>query len=338
MSEEPAVTGQNHIALFQERHIRRTWHDKQWWFAIIDVVSVLTESVQPEGYVKDLRRRDKELAKGWGQIATPLPVETEGGMQRINCANTEGLLRLIQSIPSPKAEPFKRWLAQVGYERIKEIENPELASARARSLYEAKGYPKAWIEKRLRSIAIRGELTDEWKQRGVEEGREYAILTAEIARATFGLTPGAHKNLKGLSGRKTGDNLRDHMTDLELIFSMLGEASTTEIARRRDAQGFPENRESARAGGTIAGDARKALEAKSGKPVVSTENYLGISGQSSAEFARAAFIETQTEALTVGQADKKAVTRKRVTAKVDAAIADMQGQPATSKRKGKRKE
>lgn len=265
---------ENHLVVFQEKAIRRTWHNDEWWFAIVDVVAVLTDSVQPEGYVKDLRRRDKELAKGWGQIATPLRVETEGGVQRVNCANTEGLFRIIQSIPSPRAEPFKRWLAQVGYERVKEIENPELASARARELYQAKGYPQAWIEKRLRSIAVRGELTDEWKTRGVQEGKEYSILTAEIARATFGVTPGAHRRLKSLDKVKTGNNLRDHMTDLELIFIMLGEASTTEIARRKDAQGFEDNRVAAKEGGAIAGNARKELETKSGKAVVSKKNYL----------------------------------------------------------------
>ena len=264
----------NHIAVFQETSIRRVWHNEEWWFAIVDVVGVLSDSVQPDGYVKDLRRRDPELAKGWGQIATPLRIETAGGAQRVNCANTEGLFRIIQSIPSPKAEPFKRWLAQVGYERVKEIENPELASARARELYRAKGYPQAWIEKRLRSITLRGELTDEWKARGVAEGREYSILTAEIARATFGVTPTEHSQLKKLDKVKTGKNLRDHMTDLELIFTMLGEASTTEIARRSDAQGFVENRTSAKQGGTIAGNARKALEAKTGQAVVSKANYL----------------------------------------------------------------
>lgn len=264
----------NHIAVFQEKAVRRAWHNNEWWFAIVDVVAVLTDSVQPDGYVKDLRRRDKELAKGWGQIATPLRIKTEGGVQRVNCANTEGLFRIIQSIPSPRAEPFKRWLAQVGYERIKEIENPELASARARELYQAKGYPQAWIEKRLRSITVRGELTDEWKARGVAEGKEYAILTAEIARATFGVTPGAHSRLKALDKVKTGNNLRDHMTDLELIFTMLGEASTTEIARRKDAQGFNDNRDAAKEGGTVAGNARKDLEGKSGKPVLSSTNFL----------------------------------------------------------------
>ena len=240
----------------------------------MDVVAALTDSVQPEGYVKDLRRRDKELAKkGWRRIATPLRVETEGGVQRVNCADTKGLFRVIQSIPSPRAGAFKRWLAQVGYERVKEIENPELASARARELYQAKGYPQDWIEKRLRSIAVRGELTDEWKTRGAEE-QEYPILTAEIARATFGVTPDAHRRLKGLDKVKTGNNLRDHMTDLELIFTMLGEAGTTEIARRKDAQGFADNRKAAKEGGAVAGNARKALEAKSGKPVVSKKNYL----------------------------------------------------------------
>jgi hypothetical protein len=237
------------------------------------MVGVLTDSVQPEGYVKDLRRRDPELAKGWGQIATPLRVPPAGGAQRVNCAHTEGLFRIIQSIPSPKAEPFKRWLAQVGYERVKEIENPELASARARELYQAKGYPQAWIEKRLRSISVRGELTDEWKARGVAEGKEYSILTAEIARATFGMTPGEHSQLKGLEVVKTGNNLRDHMTDLELIFTMLGEASTTEIARNKDAQGYGENFDVAREGGAVAGSARLDLETKSGKRVSSKENF-----------------------------------------------------------------
>jgi DNA-damage-inducible protein D len=204
-----------------------------------------------------------------------LKLEAPDGKQRVtDCANTEGLFRLIQSIPSPRAEPFKRWLARVGYERVKEIDNPELASARARDLYQAKGYPQGWIEKRLRSIAIRGELTEEWKQRGVQEGKEYAMLTAEIARASFGVTPAAHSKLKQLDQVKTGNNLRDHMTDLELIFTMLGEAGTTEIARNKDAQGFADNRQAAKEGGTIAGDARKALEAKSGKRIVSKENYL----------------------------------------------------------------
>jgi len=177
------------IALFQKKEIRKIIHNDEWWFVITDVVAALTDSVDPQGYLKDMRRRDPEMAKGWGQIATPLSIATTGGPQNLNCANTEGLFRLIQSIPSPKAEPFKRWLARVGYERIQEIENPELATKRTRALYKAKGYSADWIEKRMRSIAIRDELTDEWKKRGVKEQREYAILTAEISQATFGMTP-----------------------------------------------------------------------------------------------------------------------------------------------------
>ncbi len=266
----------NRIAVFQEKAIRRAWHNNEWWFAVTDVVEILAESANPAAYLQKIRLRDKELAQGWRQIVTPLRIDTEGGIQRVNCANTEGLFRIIQSIPSPRAEPFKRWLAEVGYERVKEIENPELAGARARDLYQAKGYPQAWIEKRLRSIAIRGELTDEWRERGVNEGKEYAILTAEIARATFGLTPGAHRRFKSLDKVKTGNNLRDHMTDLELIFTMLGEAGTTEIARHKDARGFDPNRVAAKQGGAVAGNARRELEARSGKPVVSRANYLPL--------------------------------------------------------------
>ena len=285
---------EDRIIVFQEKTIRRTWHQDEWWFSIQDVVAVLTGSANPADYIKKIRLRDKELSQGWGQFVTPLRLETEGGVQRANCANTEGIFRIIQSIPSPKAEPFKRWLAQVGYERVKEIEDPELASARARELYESKGYPKDWIEKRMRSIAIRGALTDEWRTRGVAEGREYSILTAEIARATFGVNPSEHKKLKGLVRAKTA-NLRDHMTDLELIFTMLGEASTTEISKRKDAQGFQQNRSAAREGGRVAGNARKELETKSGRPVVSPENYLG---ESQAERGEAA-IDSKTQAVGV---------------------------------------
>jgi DNA-damage-inducible protein D len=266
---------ENHIAVFQEAAIRRTWHNEEWWFSIVDVCDVLTQSPDAGAYWRKLKQR---LVAEGGQPVTfchGLKLKAQDGKLRdTDCANTEGLFRLIQSIPSPKAEPFKRWLAQVGYERVKEIENPELASARARELYQAKGYPKAWIEKRLRSISVRGELTDEWKERGVAEGREYSILTAEIAKATFGVTPAAHSQIKGLDKVKTGNNLRDHMTDLELIFTMLGEASTTEIARKNDAMGFDENRVSAGEGGKIAGDAREALEAKTQTKVLSASNFL----------------------------------------------------------------
>ena len=213
-------------------------------------------------------------SRGGGQLVPPLGLEfdTAGGIQKLQCWNTEGIFRLIQSIPSPKAEPFKRWLAKVGYERIQEIEDPELATKRTRALYKAQGYSDDWIEKRMRSIAIRDELTGEWKKRGVREQREYAILTAEISKAAFGLTPAEYSEFKKLKR----ENLRDHMTDLELIFSMLGEAATTEIARNRDAQGFPQNQQAAHAGGKVAGNARRELEAKSGRKVVTSENYLEL--------------------------------------------------------------
>ena len=258
------------IAVFRKKEIRKTIHKNEWWFVIRDVVAALTDSAQPEGYIKDMRRRDPELSKGWGQIATPLLVQTEGGPQKVNCANTEGIFRIIQSIPSPKAEPFKRWLARVGYERIQEIEDPELATKRTRALYKAKGYSNGWIEKRMRGIAIREELTDQWNKRGVKESKEYEILTAEILKAAFGMTPSKYKKYKRLKR----ENLRDHMTDLELIFSMLGEASTKEIAVNKDAQGFDENKEAAVEGGSVAGNARKELERKSGKKIVSKTNYL----------------------------------------------------------------
>ena len=273
------VPAQGRVILFQEQAIRRSWHENEWWFSVVDVCGVLTGSVDPGAYWRKLKQR---LVAESGQPVTfchGLKLTATDGRQRVtDGANTEGLFRIIQSIPSPKAEPFKRWLAQVGYERVQEIENPELASARARELYQSKGYPKDWIEKRLRSMAVRGELTEEWKARGVQEGKEYAILTAEIARATFGVTPGAHKQLKGLGAVKTGNHQRDHMTDLELIFTMLGEAGTTEIARKLDAQGFDPNRRAARQGGTVAGNARRELEAKTGAPVLSKKNYLGLRG------------------------------------------------------------
>jgi len=265
-------TPETHIALFRRKEVRRTIHNHEWWFVVVDVVAALTEAANPTDYLNKIRRRDPELAKGYGQIVHPLLIQTAGGTQNLNCANTEGLFRIIQSIPGPKAEPFKRWLARVGYERIQEIEDPELATKRTRALYKAKGYSDDWIDKRMRSIAIRDELTDEWKKRGVKELREYAILTAEISKAAFGLTPSQYAEFKRLKH----ENLRDHMTDLELIFSMLGEASTTEIARSRDAQGFPQNKQTAHDGGTVAGNARRELERKSGRRVVTSENYLSL--------------------------------------------------------------
>jgi hypothetical protein len=224
-------------------------------------------------YIKKMRTRDDVLNSNWGTICTPLHMTAADGKQRkVQTATVEGIFRIIQSIPSPKAEPFKRWLAKVGYERVQEIEDPELATQRTRALYKAKGYSDAWIEKRMRGIAVREELTEEWQQRGVGGEKEYAILTAEISKATFGLTPSEYIEHKGL----TRENLRDNMTDLELIFSMLGEASTTEIARTKDAQGFTENKHAAKAGGKIAGDARKKLEIESGRKVVTRDNHVQL--------------------------------------------------------------
>ncbi len=264
----------SNIKLFESKKIRATWHEaeQKWYFSVADVVAALTDSRDVKQYIKRMRHRDPELNSYWGTICTPLEMTTADGKKRnIQTANAEGLLRIIQSIPSPKAEPFKRWLARVGYERLEEIENPELAAYRMREIYHSKGYSQEWIEKRMRGIAIRDELTDEWKKRGVKESREFAILTAEISKATFELTPAQYKKYKSLT--KPGDNLRDHMTDLELIFTMLGEASTTEIARNRNTKGFQQNKKVSKQGGKIAGDARKALEKKSGKKVVSRQNY-----------------------------------------------------------------
>ena len=261
-----------HLVVFQNKSIRRTWHAGEWFFAIVDVVAVLTDSVNPSDYIKKIRSRDPILAQGWGQIVTPLPIETAGGLQKINCANVKGLFRIIQSIPSPKAEPFKQWLAQVGYDRVLEIENPELAQDRMKELYEQKGYPKDWIDKRLRGIAIRQNLTDEWKARGITENRDYAILTAEISKATFGMTPAAYKAYKGLDS--PNQNLRDHMTDLELIFTMLGERVTTELSRQEKPTDMPGHKSVARRGGRVAGNARKETEKELGRSVISPDNFL----------------------------------------------------------------
>src|SRR3989344_6957922 len=241
------------LVVFQGKKIRRTWFNDEWWFVAIDLVEALTDSKDPSGYIKDMRRRDEGFAKGWGQIATPLQIQTKGGAQSLNCVSTKGAFRFVQSIPSKKAEPFKQWLAQVGYERIQEIENPELAQGRMKELYRQKGYSDEWIEKRVRGIAVRDELTDEWDKRDVGTEKEYAILTAEISKATFGMTPSEYKEFKGLKK----ENLRDHMTDLELIFNMLGERVTTEITRVKDADGFEDCKDAAKSGGEVAGNARK---------------------------------------------------------------------------------
>ena len=258
------------MVVFQDKEIRRTWFNDEWWFVAADIVGALTDSNDPNGYLKDMRRRDEGFKEGWGQIATPLAVSTKGGKQKINCVSTKGAFRLIQSIPSKKAEPFKRWLAQVGYDRVKEIENPELAQERMKELYEKKGYSKSWVDKRIRGMAVRQDLTDEWKKRGVKQKNEFSILTAEISKASFGMTPSEYKKLKGLDK----ENLRDHMTDLELIFSMLGEASTAEIERARDPETFPQHKKASKNGGTIAKNARKELEKETDRKVITDENYL----------------------------------------------------------------
>lgn len=268
--EKAPADSNTKIVVFKGIGVRKTIHTDEWWFVIEDIVKVLTDSNDPKQYIQRMKLRDKELARGWVQIVHTLEIATAGGPQKMICANTEGIFRIIQSIPSPKAEPFKRWLAKVGYERIKEIEDPELATKRTRAIYKAKGYSDDWIEKRMRGIAIREELTDEWQNRGISDDKEYSILTAEISKATFNLTPSEYKKLKGLKR----ENLRDHMNDLELIFSMLGEAATTEITRNRDAKGFDQNKQAANKGGSIAGEARKKLEIESGRKVISNKNYL----------------------------------------------------------------
>lgn len=268
------------IKLFEEKKVRSVWNEEeqQWYFVVVDVIEILTDSKNPTDYIKKMKKRDPVLSEGWGQLVTPLGVQTAGGTQRINCANVKSLFRIIQSIPSPKAEPFKQWLAQVGYERMQEIENPELAQERMKELYEQKGYPKDWIDKRLRGIAIRQNLTDEWKERGITKEKDFAILTAEISKATFGLTPSEYKNVKGLT--KKNQNLRDHMTDLELIFTMLGERVTTEISQQEKPEDFEGNKDVARRGGNVAGVARKETEKELGHSVISSENFLNLDEKS----------------------------------------------------------
>lgn len=264
----------SNIKLFQDKKIRSTWNEEeeQWYFSVVDVVEVLTDSPNPRQYWRKMKDRDLkeyETYPIWVQLKLSAP---DGKMRNTDCANVKGLLRIIQSIPSPKAEPFKLWLSQVGYERLQEIENPELAQERMKELYEKKGYPKEWIDKRLRGIAIRQNLTDEWKKRGITEERDFAILTAEISKATFGMTPSEYKEFKGLT--KKNQNLRDHMNDLELIFTMLGERVTTEISEKEEPNSFNENKKIAQRGGKVAGVAREATEKELGHSIVSKENFL----------------------------------------------------------------
>jgi len=265
----------NKIVIFKSRKIRRVWRDNEWFYSVVDIVGALTESVDPKDYWYRVKKRMTDDEKSeLSTICRQLKLEsTDGKKYKTDCANTKGALRIIQSIPSPKAEPFKQWLAQVGKERLDEIENPELAQERMKKLYEQKGHPKDWIDKRLRGIAIRQNLTDEWKQRGIEHSKDYAILTAEISKATFGITPSEYKKLKNLP-TKSKTNLRDHMTDLELIFTMLGEKVTTEISQKEKPKGMKENKKVAKRGGGVAGIAREKAEKELGRSVISDKNFL----------------------------------------------------------------
>ncbi len=264
---------ENRLIVFQDKKIRRIWYNDEWFFSVVDVISALESSSIPKRYWSDLKTKlFDEGFEPYDKIVQLKLVAEDGKQRETDCANTKNMLRILQSIPSPKAEPFKQWLAQVGYERVQEIEDPELAQQRMKELYKQKGYSDEWIEKRVRGIAVRQELTDEWKKRGVQEGKEFAILTNEVSKATFGKTVQEYKQLKNIDN--PNKNLRDHMNDLELIFTMLGEASTTKIARSKNVQGFPENKDAAQKGGKIAGDARKHLELASGESVITSDNYL----------------------------------------------------------------
>jgi hypothetical protein len=256
--------------VLDSKQIRRTLHNGNWWFAVADVVEALTGPGNASAAIKEMQKRDNEISKGWEKFVTPLLLDTPSGQQEVDCTDIAGVLRIVQSSVSPKAEQFKCWLASVGSDRMREFDDPNLATNLTVSLYRTKGYSEAWIAKRLHGIAVRAALTDEWKNRDVKEEPEHEILTAEISRATFGIVPSEYKELKGLER----ENLRDHMTDLELIFSMLSEAATMEIARKQDAQGFVENRTASRMGGRIAGEAREKLEQETGDKVVTRGNYL----------------------------------------------------------------
>jgi len=275
------------IILFQDKKIRRLWYQDEWYFSVIDIVEVLTDSVNPRDYWYKMKIRVHgeggfQLSTICRQLKMAAP---DGKYRKTDCANTQGVLRVIQSIPSFKAEPFKRWLAKVGYERVQEIENPELAQERMKTLYEQKGYPKDWVDKRLRGMAIRQNLTDEWQERGIESQRDYAILTAEISKATFGMTPSEYKQYKKIPTTSRA-NLRDNMTDLELTFTMLGEKVTTEISKQELPDTFNKNKKVARRGGDVAGTARKETEKELGRSVVSEQNYLTDSSAGEGHFLK----------------------------------------------------
>jgi len=264
----------NKLVIFQSKKIRRIWNKEEWYYSVVDICGALTDSADSGAYWRKLKQRLRQEGSEVVTICHGLKLEAPDGKRRItDCSNTKGIFRIIQSIPSKKAEPFKRWLAQVGQDRLDEIENPELAQQRMKEIYEKKGYPKDWIDKRLRGIAIRQNLTDEWKERGIKKQKDFAILTAEISRATFGITPAEYKKYKNLP-EKSKANLRDHMDDLELIFSMLGERVTTEISKKEKPKTFPKNKNVAKRGGKVAGNARIETEKELGRSVVSKKNFL----------------------------------------------------------------
>jgi len=269
LSKEESMESKDALVVFQGKHIRRIWHNDKWYFSVVDIIQALTDSPNPRNYWKVLKHRENQLVTICNPLKLPAP---DGKMRFTDCANTKSLFRIIQSIPSKKAEPFKQWLAQVGYERIQEIENPEIGQDRIKEYYELKGYPKDWIDKRLRGIAIRQELTDEWEERGVKKNKEFAILTNEISKATFGKTVQEYKQFKGIEEKNR--NLRDHMTDWELILTMFGEKATTDITKKDDSHKFVQCMTSANKGGNIAKRARKDLEENLGESIISNKNFL----------------------------------------------------------------
>ncbi len=265
----------NKLSVFEGKNVRRIWHKDEWYFSVVDVIEALTDSSNPRNYWNMLKAREAEQGVELYTVCVQLKLTAEDGkLRETDCANTEALFRIIQSISSPKAEPFKLWLAKTGYERIQEIENPELGQNRIKQYYELKGYPKDWIDKRLRGIAIRQELTDEWKKREVTQEKDFAILTNEISKAAFGKTIEEYRQFKGLA--KPNQNLRDHMNDWELILNVIGEKATTDITIAKDAKGFPELKHTAKEGGDIAKNTRTELEQKIGKSIVSKENYVHL--------------------------------------------------------------
>lgn len=268
------MTQQNAIRLFEERKVRSVWDDEseEWYFAVVDVVAVLTDSVNPTDYIKKVKRRDPELAKGWGQIVTPLFIQTGGGRQKVNCASAEGIFRLIQAIPSSKAEPFKRWIAEVASERLEQMQDPELSIRQAMQDYKRLGYSNNWINQRLKSIEIRKELTDEWKRRGLEEGVQFAVLTDIIYKAWADKSAKEYKRFKGLKK----EDLRDNMTNRELVLNMLAEVSTRDISEETEPQTMNQHMDVARRGGNVARTARMQLEKELGRSVISPQNAKEI--------------------------------------------------------------